>query len=194
MIGPLLGVPADGGPVAMPVPGVVVVLLLLALVVAVLVARIVVPRLRLLVGLRRLERLHPDALVLAARRPGDVVGQIDTFLHHRGAAAATHQTWVPLLIDREGISPWYGLRPTRLTILNWQDIPEIEAREALDAEGRTQPYLSVRLAGVLAPLQFRLAEPRSVLLTPATRVQTAVLAARIRAFHPALGEVAVPSS
>lgn len=108
------------------------------------------------IGLMRIQRLRPDALVFLARREPSLAPDLPLYLHRKDIVADVTDKWVPAVIDERGLAAWSsGLRPRELILMEWSELGEIIATEFVTLDGAKKFGIAVDVRPFPTPLVVR---------------------------------------
>lgn len=151
----------------------------------VLLALLAVQPLRHAIALRRLERLHPDGLVLLAARQATLAPDLPAYMAAKGYTADVSRGWFAALIDDRGISAWSpGRRTQELLLMPWNEIGAIAECTFTTMEGRSRRGISVDVAPYETPLIVTVGFAAFGVAAEFGRAGTAEVAATARTRRP----------
>lgn len=108
------------------------------------------------IGLARIARLKPGALVFLARREPTLAPDLPRYLHQKGLAVEVGDRWLPAVVDERGIAAWSGgFRPRELVLMEWSELGEIVATEFRPIEGSERFGITVDVRPFPTPLVVR---------------------------------------
>lgn len=108
------------------------------------------------IGLMRIRRLRPDALVFLARREPTLAPDLPLYLHRKDVSADVSDKWVPAVIDERGMAAWSsGPRAHELFVMAWSEIGDVTATEFRSLEGQDRFGIAVDVRPFPTPLIVR---------------------------------------
>ena len=108
------------------------------------------------VGLARVRRLKPDALVFLGRREPSLQPDLPMYLYRKDVVADVADRWVIAVIDGAGMAAWSsGPRARELFVMQWSELGEVEAIDYRSIEGRPRFGISVDVTPYPTPLLVR---------------------------------------
>ena len=108
------------------------------------------------VGIARVRRLKPDALVFLGRREPSLQPDLPMYLHRKDVSADVADRWVIAVIDSAGMAAWSsGPRARELFVMDWSELGEVVALDYLSIEGRPRFGISVDVTPYPTPLLVR---------------------------------------
>ena len=108
------------------------------------------------IGLLRIRRLRPDALVFLARREPTLAPDLPLYLHRRNIAADVSDKWVPAVIDERGMAAWSsGFAPREVVLMDWSEIGDVVATDFVGFQGGKRFGITVDVRPFPTPLIVR---------------------------------------
>ena len=108
------------------------------------------------IGLRRIRKLKPDALVFLARREPTLAPDLPLYLHRRDLSIDVSDRWVPAVIDERGMAAWSGgFRPRELLLMEWSELGDVMAGDFRSIDGQERFGISVDVRPFPTPLIVR---------------------------------------
>ena len=108
------------------------------------------------IGLLRIRRLRPDALVFLARREPTLAPDLPMYLHRKDITADVNDKWVPAVIDERGIAAWSsGFTPREVILMDWSELGDVIATEFVSLEGGKKFGITVDVRPFPTPLVVR---------------------------------------
>lgn len=108
------------------------------------------------IGLMRISRLKPDALVFLARREPSLAPDLPMYLHRKDIAADVSDRWLAAVIDDRGMAAWSGgFRPRELVLMEWSEIGEVVATDFRSLDGSERFGITVDVRPFPTPLIVR---------------------------------------
>lgn len=108
------------------------------------------------IGLMRIRRLRPDALVFLARREPTLAPDLPLYLHRKDVNADVSDKWVAAVIDERGMAAWSsGPRARELFLMEWSEIGDVTATEFRSLEGHDRFGIAVDVRPFPTPLIVR---------------------------------------
>lgn len=108
------------------------------------------------IGLFRIARLKPDALVFLARREPTLAPDLPMYLHRKDISADVSDRWLAAVIDERGMAAWScGLRPRELVLMEWSELGDVEATGFRAIDGSEQFGITVDVRPFPTPLVVR---------------------------------------
>ena len=137
------------------------------------------------IGLIRIARLKPDALVFLARREPTLAPDLPVYLHRKDINADVSDRWVPAVVDERGIAAWSGgFRPREILIMEWSELGAVEAFDYVSIEGQRRFGISVDVAPFPTPLIVRVGTSMFGLQSAFDRGETIAVAQDVNARRP----------
>ncbi|MBX3100246.1 MAG: hypothetical protein KF761_11785 [Salinibacterium sp.] len=138
------------------------------------------------IGLMRIARLKPDALVFLARREPTLTPDLPVYLHRKDISADVSDRWVPAVIDERGLAAWTGgFRPREILIMEWSELGKVEAADYISIDGQRRFGISVDVAPFPTPLIVRVGTSMFGLQAAFDREGTLAVADDTNALRPA---------
>ena len=111
------------------------------------------------IGLARIRRLRPDALVFLARREPSLAPDLPMYLHRHDITADVSDRWVAAVIDERGMAAWSsGVQPREIFVMPWSELGEVTALEFMSLEGQPRFGIAVDVAPFPLPLLVRVGD------------------------------------
>jgi hypothetical protein len=108
------------------------------------------------IGLIRISRLKPDALVFLARREPTLAPDLPMYLHRKDIAADVSDRWLAAVIDDRGMAAWSGgFRPRELVLMEWSEIGDVIATGFRSLDGSERFGITVDVRPFPTPLVVR---------------------------------------
>lgn len=108
------------------------------------------------VGLLRIARLKPDALVFLARREPSLAPDLPMYLHRKDITADVSDRWLAAVIDERGMAAWScGFRPRELLLMEWSEIGDVIATDIRSLDGGPGFGITVDVRPFPTPLVVR---------------------------------------
>jgi len=108
------------------------------------------------IGLIRISRLKPDALVFLARREPTLAPDLPMYLHRKDIAADVSDRWLGAVVDERGIAAWSGgFRPRELVLMEGDEIGDVIATDFRGFDGSEQFGITVDVRPFPTPLVVR---------------------------------------
>lgn len=108
------------------------------------------------IGLFRIARLKPDALVFLARREPTLAPDLPMYLHRKDISSDVSDRWLAAVIDERGMAAWScGLRPRELVLMEWSELGDVEATGFRAIDGSEQFGITVDVRPFPTPLVVR---------------------------------------
>ena len=108
------------------------------------------------IGLIRISRLKPGALVFLARREPVVDPDLPMYLHRHDLSVDVSDKWVPEVIDERGMAAWSsGVRPRELFLMPWSELGEVKAESFRSLKGQERFGITVDVRPFPTPLLVR---------------------------------------
>ncbi|CAN5304611.1 hypothetical protein BH09ACT5_BH09ACT5_11460 [soil metagenome] len=137
------------------------------------------------VGLIRISRLRPDALVFLARREPTLAPDLPAFLYRKNVTADVADKWVPAVVDERGMAAWSsGPRPKELFLIPWDEIGEVEATAFQSLQGHDRFGVAVDVRPYPTPLLVRVGYSMFGLQTAFDRTGTILVSEAVNARRP----------
>lgn len=139
------------------------------------------------IGLIRLARLKPDALIFLARREPTLAPDLPMYLHRKDLAVDVSDRWLPAVIDERGLAAWSGgFRPRELVLMEWSELGEIVATDFRSIDGHGLFGIAVDVRPFPTPLIVRVGYSMLGLQAPFDRAGTIAVSAAANAHRPVL--------
>ena len=137
------------------------------------------------VGLIRISRARPDALVFLARREPSLAPDLPMYLHRKDISADVSDKWLPGVVDERGIAVWSGgFRPRELLVMEWSELGAIEPLDFTSIDGHKQFGVAVDVMPFPAPLIVRVGYSMFGLQTSFDRAGTIAVSEATNARRP----------
>lgn len=108
------------------------------------------------IGLMRITRLKPDALVFVARREPSLAPDLPLYLHRRDLSIDVSDRWMGAVVDDRGIAVWSGgFRPRELLLMEWSELGEVAATDFRSLDGPERFGIAVDVRPFPTPLIVR---------------------------------------
>ncbi len=108
------------------------------------------------VGIIRIKRLKPDAVVFLARREPSLAPDLPLYLHRKDLSVDVSDRWLPAVIDERGMAAWSGgFRPRELLLMEWSELGEVVATDFVSLEGQDKFGIAVDVRPFPTPLIVR---------------------------------------
>lgn len=108
------------------------------------------------IGLARLRRTRPDAVVFLARREPTLAPDLPMYLHRKDLSVDVSDRWLIALIDDRGMAAWSGgPRPRELVLMEWSELGEITPAAFTSIEGAERFGVAVDVRPFPTPLLVR---------------------------------------
>jgi hypothetical protein len=108
------------------------------------------------IGLFRIARLKPDALVFLAHREPTLAPDLPMYLHRRDLSVDVSDKWLVAVIDERGMAAWSGgFRPRELLLMEWSEIGKVTTTTFRSIEGRERFGIAVDVKPFPTPLIVR---------------------------------------
>lgn len=105
------------------------------------------------IGLIRISRLKPDALVFLARREPTLAPDLPMYLHRKDIVADVSDRWLAAVIDERGMAAWSGgFRPRELVLMEWSEIGDVVATDFRTLDGTERFGITVDVRPFPTPL------------------------------------------